>query len=156
MLKDFLLLAVVAGFFLYGFQLMRKTDAFLTENGKKEKTSQKKPDCAVLFGNERESELEKWFRLAGFKVVFAQDVEISRDWGNVKYLVAYSTSDVDNLSMCNLFGKAYPKAEIYSVCNERAIKKLYRQAKASVVYNKDELLQRMELVTLEHEVGGAA
>ena len=58
--------------------------------------------------------------------------------------------------MCSLFRKAYPKAEIYSVCNERPIKKLYRQTGTSIVYNKEELLQRMELVTLEHEVGGAA
>lgn len=156
MLRDFLLLAVVAGFFLYGFHLMKRVDGFFTENRKTEKQTEKKQDCAVLFGEKREPELEKWFRTAGFQVIFTDDVQIAQEWGRVKYLVAYGTSDVDNLSMCSLFRKAYPKAEIYSVCNERPIKKLYRQTGTSIVYNKEELLQRMELVTLEHEVGGAA
>ena len=54
MLRDFLLLAVVAGFFLYGFHLMKRVDGFFTENRKTEKQTEKKQDCAVLFGEKRE------------------------------------------------------------------------------------------------------
>ena len=155
MLTNLLLLIVVTGGFLYGLRLIRALDRFLAENGRETRQRETEQEYAVIFGIRQEAELEKWFEAAGIQTVFITDVHMEKEWKKVRYLVALGESDVDNLSICNLFRKTCPKTEIYSICNEKALKKLYRQAGASVFYNREELLQRMELITLEHEVGAA-
>ncbi len=155
MLTNLLLLIVVTGGFLYGLRLMRGLDLFLAENGRETRQRETEQEYAVIFGIRQEAELEKWFEAAGIQTVFITDVHMEKEWKKVRYLVALGESDVDNLSICNLFRKTCPKTEIYSICNEKALKKLYRQAGASVFYNREELLQRMELITLGHEVGAA-
>lgn len=155
MLTDFLLIIVVTGGFLYGLRLMRGLDRFLEDNGRETRKRETEQEYAVIFGSRQEPGLEKWFDASGIKTVFITDVHMEKEWKKVRYLVALGESDVDNLSICNLFRKTCPKAEIYSICNEKALKKLYRQAGASVFYNREELLQRMELITLGHEVGAA-
>lgn len=155
MLTNLLLLIVVTGGFLYGLRLMQGLDRFLAENDRETWQRETEREYAVIFGSRQEPELEKWFEAAGIQTVFITDVHMEKEWKKVRYLVALGESDVDNLSICNLFRKTCPKTEIYSICNEKALKKLYRQAGASVFYNREELLQRMELITLEHEVGAA-
>ncbi len=155
MLTNLLLVIVVTGGFLYGLRLMRGLDRFLADNSREIRQRETEQEYAVIFGIRQEAELEKWFEAAGIQTVFITDVHMEKEWKKVRYLVALGESDVDNLSICNLFRKTCPKTEIYSICNEKALKKLYRQAGASVFYNREELLQRMELITLEHEVGAA-
>ena len=155
MLTNLLLLIVVTGGFLYGLRLMQGLDRFLAENDRETWQRETEREYAVIFGSRQEPELEKWFEAAGIQTVFITDVHMEKEWKKVRYLVALGESDVDNLSICNLFRKTCPKTEIYIICNEKALKKLYRQAGASVFYNREELLQRMELITLEHEVGAA-
>ena len=155
MFTNLLLLIVVTGGFLYGLRLMQGLDRFLAENDRETWQRETEREYAVIFGSRQEPELEKWFEAAGIQTVFITDVHMEKEWKKVRYLVALGESDVDNLSICNLFRKTCPKTEIYSICNEKALKKLYRQAGASVFYNREELLQRMELITLEHEVGAA-
>ena len=155
MLTNLLLVIVVTGGFLYGLRLMRGLDRFLADNSREIRQRETEQEYAVIFGIRQEAELEKWFEAAGIQTVFITDVHMEKEWKKVRYLVALGESDVDNLSICNLFRKTCPKTEIYSICNEKALKKLYRQAGASVFYNREELLQRMELITLGHEVGAA-
>lgn len=157
MLRDLLLLLIVAAGGAYGLWLMRGLDGFLehSRDGKEVEKSEKHQRCAVIFSSREESELENWFSNAGFRVLSATEIHPRKEWGNVSYLIALSESDVDNLSVCNLMKRMCPKADIYSLCNDRSLKKLYRKAGASVVYDRNELMQRMELITLEHEVGAA-
>lgn len=155
MLKDFLLFFIVAGGFLYGLRLMSRIDDFLSGRTQREEMEEKRKECTVIFADREEPELKKWFEAAGFEVCFTDEVQIQKEWKNVRYFVALGESDVDNLSMCSLFRKNCPKAEIYSVCNERAVRKLYRQTGAISFFGKEELMQRMELITLEHEAGAA-
>ena len=156
MLTDFLLAIVAAGGFLYGFHVMRRLDGFMSSNvNVKMEKEEKKKDYVVIFGEREEPELKKWFTNAGFQVSFTMDVHLEEAWKDIRYFVAVSSSDVDNLSMCNLIRKNCRKAELYSVCNERAVRKFYRQAGAVAFAGREELLQGMELITLEHEVGAA-
>ena len=155
MLRDFILLLVVAGGFLYGFRLMGGIDSFVDQRSRGEEKEEKRKEYAVIFGSREEPELKKWFEAAGFEVSFTDEVQMQKEWKNVRYLVALGESDVDNLSLCSLFKKNCPGAELYSICNERAVRKLYRQTGAVSFFGKEELMQRMELITLEHEAGAA-
>lgn len=157
MLRDLLLLLIVIAGGAYGLWLMRGLDGFLehSHDAKEDEKDEKHQRCVVIFSSRAEPELEKWFSNAGFRVLSSTEIHPRKEWGDVSYLVALSESDVDNLSVCNLMNRVCPKAEIYSLCNDRSLKKLYRKAGASVVYDRNGLMQRMELITLEHEVGAA-
>ena len=157
MLRDLLLLLIVISGGAYGFWLMKGVDRFL-ERSRRDRTdenSEKQQKCAVIFSSREEPELEKWFSNAGFRVLSVTEIHLQKGWEDAGYLVALSDSDVDNLSICNLMKRTCPQSAIYSLCNDRSLKKLYRKTGASVVYDRDELIQRMELITLEHEVGAA-
>ncbi len=156
MLRDFLLLIIVAGGFLYGLKLMGMLDDFLAQqhDGKKQKEDKSK-EYAVIFGSREEPELKQWFESAGFEVLFIEEIQMQKEWKDVRYVVALGESDVDNLSLCSLFRKTCPKAELYSICNEQAVRKLYRQAGTISFFSREDLMQRMELVTLGHEAGAA-
>lgn len=156
MLRDFLLLIIAAGGFLYGLKLMGMLDSFLAQqHDKKERTEEKVREYAVIFGSREEPELKQWFESAGFEVLFIDEIQMQKEWKDVRYVVALGESDVDNLSLCSLFRKTCPKAELYSICNERTVRKLYRQAGAISFFSRDDLMQRMELITLGHEAGAA-
>lgn len=156
MLRDFLLLIIVAGGFLYGLKLMGTFDSFLAQqHSEKKREAEKKKEYAVIFGGEEEPELKQWFESAGFEVLFIEEIQMRKEWKDVRYVVALGKSDVDNLSLCSLFRKICPKAELYCICNERAVRKLYRQAGAISFFSREDLMQRMELITLGHEAGAA-
>ncbi len=157
MLQDLLLLFIVIAGGAYGLYLMRGVDHFIKKNREEEAAvhSDKRRECAVIFSDSGAPELEEWFSDAGFRVVSVSGIYLPEECRDARYLVALGSSDVDNLSVCNVMKQVNPKAEIYSLCNDRSVKKLYRKAGASVVYNREELMQRMELIILGHEVGAA-
>lgn len=155
MLRDLLLFLIVMGGFVYGFWLMRRLDDFTDKNSKPEEEKKKQKEFALIFGTQEEPELKKWFEKAGLEVVFTSDIHIRREWKDVRYLVALTDSDVDNLSVCSLVRRNSPGVQSYSVCNERVVKKLYRQVGAAAFFTREDLMQRMELITLEHEAGAA-
>lgn len=156
MLRDLSLLIIVAGGFLYGMKLMGMLDRFIgQQHTEKKREEEKTKEYAVIFGSREEPELKRWFESAGFEVLFIDEIQMQKEWKDVRYVVALGGSDVDNLSLCSLFRKTCPKAEFYSICNERAVRKLYRQAGAISFFSREDLMQRMELITLGHEAGAA-
>ena len=57
MLRDFLLLIIVAGGFLYGLKLMGMLDGFMEhQHDEKERKEEKKKEYAVIFGSREEAE----------------------------------------------------------------------------------------------------
>lgn len=155
MLTNLLLGIIVTAGALYGLYLMNGLDRFMDEEKELQKQS-KKEDVAVIFGKGREEEkIAVWFEKAGIRPVYMETIYIDKEWKHVEYLAAISDSDIDNLSACNLFHKMYPKAQIFGFCNEKVNMKLYRQAHIQVFTEKDELMQRLELLIMEHEVGAA-
>lgn len=156
MLTNLILGIIVIAAMLYGLRLMDGIDHFLDDENRLKKVKVKKDVCAIVFGkNGLEDKVGVWFEKAGVKVVYLENIYIDKGWEQVGFLAAVSGSDVDNLSVCNLFSKMYPGARIFSLCNEEGNRKLFRQAHVRVFTEKDELLQQLELLTMENEVGAA-
>lgn len=155
MLTNLILGIIVTAGALYGLYLMKGIDRFMDEEKELQKKARRK-EYAVIFGKSREQELvASWFERAGIQPVFLETVYIDREWKHVEYLAAISNSDIDNLSACNLFRKMYPKAQIFGLCNEKANMRLYRQSHIQLFTEKEELMQRLELLIMENEVGAA-
>lgn len=155
MLTNLILGIIVIAGALYGFYLMKGLDCFMDEEQKLHKAVRKR-EYAVIFGKSKEVEqISAWFEQAGIQPIYMETLYIDRDWKHVEYLAAVSNSDIDNLSACTLFRKMYPKAQIFSLCNEKANMRLYRQAHFTVFTEKEELMQRLELLIMENEVGAA-
>lgn len=155
MLTNLILGIIVTAGALYGLYLMKGLDRFLDEEKELQKKSRKK-DVAVIFGKGREiGEIAVWFEKAGIQPVYLETIYMDKEWKHVEYLVAVSGSDIDNLSACNLFRKMYPKAQIFGFCNEKVNMRLYRQSHIQVFTEKEELMQRLELLIMENEVGVA-
>lgn len=155
MLTNLILGIIVTAGALYGLYLMKGLDRFMDEEHNLHKACRKK-EYAVVFGRGKEVEqISSWFKQAGIQPIFMETIYIDRDWKHVEYLAAISNSDIDNLSVCTLFRKMYPKAQIFSLCNEKANMRLYRHAHITVFTEKEELMQRLELLIMENEVGAA-
>lgn len=155
MLTNLLLGIIVIGGILYGFWLMSRMDKW-TGDEQELQNYEKEVEYAVIFGeNGDDTEVAHWFERAGVRPIFLESIHIEPDWKHVKYVIAISNSDIDNLSVCNLFRKMYPKTEIFSICNENTNIKLYRQTHIIVYSKKEEMLQRLELRLMENEVGAA-
>ncbi|GAA0801331.1 hypothetical protein DWX43_25625 [Clostridium sp. AF19-22AC] len=155
MLTNLILGIIVTAGALYGLYLMKGIDRFIDDEKELQKKAKKK-QYAVIFGKSKEMEqVASWFEKAGIEPVFLESVYIDRAWQHVEYLAAVSDSDIDNLSACNLFRKMYPGAQIFSLCNEKMNMRLYRQSHVQIFTEKEELLQRLELLIMENEVGAA-
>ena len=155
MLTNLILGIIVTAGMLYGLYLMRGIDNFMDEEKKLQKKDRKK-EYAVIFGKSSEEEkIAGWFEKAGIRPIYLESIYIDKNWKKVNYLAAVSGSDIDNLSVCNLFHKMYPGVQIFSICNEKSNMKLYRQSHINVFTEKEELLQRLELLAMENEVGAA-
>ena len=155
MLPNLILGIIVTAGALYGLYLMRGLDRFLDEEKALQKEA-KATEYAVIFGKSQDEEkIAVWFEKAGVRVIFLESVYIDQSWKKVNYLAAVSGSDIDNLSVCNLFQKLYPSAQIFSYCNESSNMKLYKQAHITVFSEKEEFMQRLELLIMENEVGAA-
>lgn len=155
MLTNLVLGIIVTAGALYGFYLMRGMDRFLDEERKLQKKAQPRTYAVVFGKNKDEKKIAGWFEKAGVRVIYLESIYIDKNWRHVDYLAAVSSSDIDNLSVCNLFGKMYPSAQIFSYCNDSGNMKLYRQAHITVFAEKEELMQRLELLIMENEVGAA-
>lgn len=156
MLTNLILGIIVIVAMLYGLRLMDRLDQFMGNEKKWKKEKVKKDKYAVVFGKTGlEKKVGAWFEKAGVKAVYLESIYIDKGWNQVSFLAAVSNSDVDNLSICKLFGKLYPNARIFSLCNDESNRKLFRQARCSVFKTKEELLQQVELLTMENEVGAA-
>lgn len=155
MLTNLILGIIVTAGMLYGLYLMRGIDHFLDEEKKLQKKDRKK-EYAVIFGKSSDEEkIAAWFEKAGIRPIYLESIYIDKSWKQVNYLAAVSGSDIDNLSVCNLFRKMYPGTQMFSICNEKSNLKLYRQSHINVFTEKEELLQRLELLAMENEVGAA-
>lgn len=155
MLTNLILGIIVTGGMLYGLYLMRGLDHFLLEQKDLQKKSVKRQK-AIIFGKDSEKEkIAAWFENAGVKTIYLENIYIDKSWKQIAYLAAVSNSDIDNLSVCNLFSTMYPEIQTFSLCNDKNNLKLFRQAHIQVFTEKEELLQRLELLTMENEVGAA-
>ncbi|MBO1700065.1 hypothetical protein HJW21_25565, partial [[Clostridium] symbiosum] len=61
----------------------------------------------------------------GVEAVYIEDVCIRENWEQVRYIIALSESDADNLSICNLMKKMYGTEYLFSVCNEAINESVY-------------------------------
>ncbi len=155
MLTNLILGIIITAGALYGLYLMKGLDNFMDEELRLHKASKKK-EYAVIFGRIKEvEEISAWFEQAGIQPIYLETICIDREWRHLEYLAAVSKSDIDNLSACTLFKKMYPKAQIFGLCNEKANMRLFRQAHITVFTEKEELMQRLELLIMENEVGAA-
>lgn len=155
MLTNLVLGIIVTAGALFGLYLMKGMDHFMDEQ-KQYQEKAVNQGFAVIFGKHKEAEIiAGCFERAGIKPILMETLYIDREWKNVEYMAAVSNSDIDNLTACNLFHKMYPTAQIYGLCNDKSDLKLYRQSHINVFLEKEELLQRLELLIMEHEVGAA-
>ena len=155
MLTNLLLGMIVTGGILYGLRLMNKLDDWRMEERELKKEEEAKHRTAVVFGMEENKALTGWFEKIGVETVWMEGVYIEQGLEHVRYVIAAGDSDIDNLSVLNLFRNMYPEAETFGVCNERANRKLYKQAGGYLFWHLEELLQRLELLLMEHEAGVA-
>lgn len=156
MMTNLILGIIVIAAMLYGLRLMDHLDQFMSHEKKWKKEKVKKDKYAIVFGKSGfEEKVGTWFEKSGVKAVYLESIYIDKSWEQVSFLAAVSDSDVDNLSVCNLFSKMYPNARIFSLCNEENNWKLFKQAHCRVFKTKEELLQQVELLTMENEVGAA-
>ena len=153
MLTNILLLIIMIAGALFGMRLMGGIDFFLEEQ--KSLKDGKEPEYVLIFADRPEPELSRWFEETGLQVIFLDNMCLDPEWKQVRYLITLKKCDLDNLSACNLVKSFYPETGIFTVCNDRANRKLYRQIGAVSYSGKAELMHGMELLTLEHE-GGAA
>lgn len=155
MLTNLLLGIILTAGLLYGLYVMRGIDNFLGRQERLHKEEARK-GCAVVFGGRGAcDEIGSVFEESGVRPVYLDTICIDKDWGKVGYLAAISESDIDNLSVCNLFCKMYPDVQMFGICNEKSNLKLFRKTHIRIFKDKDELLQRLELLAMENEVGAA-
>ena len=155
MLTDLLLGIIVTGGMLYGLYLMRQLDDWRMQEQELKKKEEIKRRTAIVFGMKEKKELTDWFEKVGVETVWIEGIYAQPMLDHVCCVIAAGEADIDNLSVLNLFRQMYPQAETFGVCNERANRKLYKQAGFTVFCHQEELLQRLELLLMEHEAGVA-
>lgn len=155
MLTNLILGIIITAGALYGLHLMRGMDQFMDEEKMLHKKSRPK-EYAVVFGTGKENQIYAgWFLKAGVNPIYLETIYIDRSWKRIKYLAAVSDSDIDNISVCNLFAKMYPGIVLYSLCNESENLKIYKQTQIQVFTRKEELMQCLEALAMKNEVGVA-
>ena len=59
-----------------------------------------------------------------------------KDWKNVSLVIAISSSDEDNLSVCSLLRKIYHTEQLYGICNDHVNYIVYKRFHIQVL-NRD-------------------
>lgn len=131
------------GLYIYGMHLMKKTDQFLAANKEPQHFIYEEQECALVFGNGKAvKQISAVLKEHHIRPVCVREVGFKREEGCIRYMMAVSARDVDNLTMCRLAGKFYDLRGVYSICNEEINRNMYRSAGVSVL-TKEEMMQKI-------------
>lgn len=122
MLTNILLALIVAAFMLYGYKVCGHIDNWVEDEVKeqqKEEPAEEEKTCGVIFGREDQERIGQWMEGNGIEPVYMEDIYFRKEWPHVKYVVAVSDSDTDNIIVCNLAQKMYHAEYVFGICNEK-------------------------------------
>lgn len=143
LLKAVFVTAAAVILYVYGMHLMKKIDCFLTENHKKQFTAAEIKESAIVFGTGRcVKQISASLRERGIHPICLKEIGFRREEGRVKYMIAVSSLDVDNITMCQLARRFYELKGVYSVCNEEMNRGMYKSAGISIL-TKEEIQQKI-------------
>ena len=129
------------GLYIYGMHIMKKMDQFLAANKETKYSVPAEQECALVFGNGKAvKQICAVLKEHYIRPVCVREVGFKREEGCIRYMIAVSALDVDNLTMCRLAGKFYDLRGVYSICNEEMNRNMYRSAGVSVL-TKEEMIQ---------------
>lgn len=127
--------------YAYGMRMMGNIDHWV-KSEKKELKEKNRLECAIVFG---EKELTKnivlFLRKREIQVIEIREIGFQKEWGTVEYFLAVSTSDLDNLSICNLGKKFYQPKGMLGICNQEENRALYRQAGIELIQTENIIYQ---------------
>lgn len=131
------------GLYIYGMHLMKKIDQFLAAKNEPQHFIYEEQDCALVFGNSRAvKQICSVLKEHHIRPVCVREVGFKREEGCIRYMIAVSALDVDNLTMCRLAEKFYDLRGVYSICNEEMNRNMYRNAGVNVL-TKEEMIQKI-------------
>ncbi|MFQ8900157.1 MAG: hypothetical protein ACLR71_20310 [[Clostridium] scindens] len=111
MLTNILLILIMAAAAGFGYYLTFRLDHWVGEEKKlqaEEAQNESQEPCAVVFGeDEWTEEIGRWLKGRGLRPIFIEEACLKKDWKNVSLVIAISSSDEDNLSVCSLLRKIY-------------------------------------------------
>ena len=156
MLTNILLILITAAAAGYGYYLTFRLDRWVGEEKKlqaDEEQNESQESCAVVFGgDEWTEETGGWLKSRGLRPVFIEEACLKKDWKNVSLVIAISSSDEDNLSVCNLLRKIYHTEQLYGICNDQVNYIVYKRFHIQVLNRDIKITEQLENAMSGNEV----
>ena len=107
----------------------------------------------MYFGeDEWTEEIGGWLKSRGLRPVFIEEACLKKDWKNVSLVIAISSSDEDNLSVCNLLRKIYHTEQLYGICNDQVNYIVYKRFHIQVLNRDIKITEQLENAMSGNEV----
>lgn len=140
--------------YIYGMYLMKKIDRFLDVNHKQTPSGSLPAESALVFGGGKAvKQICAVLRERDIHPVWVKEVGFKREEERIRYIIAVSASDVDNLTMCRLAERFYDLKGNYSVCNEEVNRNMYKSAAVKVMTREEMIQEICEFSGEKEQVG---
>lgn len=147
-------LLVIAGALIVlfgGMYIMSWIDKWLREDGfiKEEAAPAEKKKAGgraedryemLVFGSTREAEeICRCARESKLSAVFSDEVLFRKEWEDIRYIVAVSDSDLDNLLLCNIGKKLYNLQGAFGICSLKENRKLFKNSGIKIIEKREDM-----------------
>ena len=134
-----------------GMYIMSGIDKWLREDGfikeaaapaAKRRTGESVADRyeMLVFGSSREAEeICRCARESKLRAVLSEEVLFRKEWEGIRYIVAVSDSDLDNLLLCNIGKKLYNLQGAFGVCSLKENRKLFKNSGVKIIERRDDM-----------------
>ena len=155
MLTNILLILIMAAAAGYGYYLPFGLDHWVGEEKKLQaeeaQNESQEPARLCLEKTSGQKRLEGGLR-QGLRPIFIEEACLKKDWKNVSLVIAISSSDEDNLSVCSLLRKIYHTEQLYGICNDHVNYIVYKRFHIQVLNRDIKITEQLENAMSGNEV----
>lgn len=147
-------LLVIAGALLVlfgGMYIMSRIDRWIREEGfaaeeglaggmENVKEEDREHYDMLIFGDTKEAkEICRCAKDCRVRAVMASEVLFRKEWEDIRYIVAVSDSDLDNLLLCNIGRKLYNLKGVYGICSSQENRNLFQNSGVRIIEKRDNM-----------------
>lgn len=132
--------ALIMGYlFFIGLFAVRKLDDFNKKGGVREEPKASEREQILIYGNKTvERNVKKLLKETGWEVIGIQAVTFGQSWKNVKYILAVSESDEENVTVCIIGKKLYELSKTFGICNDLENRKFFEKAGIQILDQQEQ------------------